>query len=389
LKEGWNTIQVALELTAGKAFLSANGGEAVALPLQLDVSDYVCYVTAFADSDAYMDEFYVVSTLDAEVYTGETQKEEELPNPGVTLTLNETIDINFYTPTGMDHTGFTAKVYLEGKELDADSYTMTVAKDGRLRVRYCFNSNKMFQELTVQFFDANGNPATKARTMGVRSYVEAVLAKSTDATVRATLIQMLDYGALSQTLKGNDLDNLANSIITAELRAEVENYNWPASTETATETSGTKDASGFSVSLTLNETIDINFYTEAENLANGRTVKVLRNGKATDDYTLDLMEDGRYRVRYSVQSNLMCDVISVQIVDADGKAVKEARSMSARAYAQIILESNAYDALNKAAMVAMLNYGTLAQISSNSKADYANRYVTEEMQDVLFGYWKK
>ena len=267
--------------------------------------------------------------------------------------------------------------------------SIDVAKDGRLRVRYCFNSNKMFQELTVQFFDANGNPATKARTMGVRSYVEAILAKSTDATVRATLIQMLDYGALSQTLKGNDLDNLANSIITAELRAEVENYNWPASTETATETSGTKNGSGFSVSLTLNETIDINFYTEAENLANGNTVKVLRNGKATDDYTLDLMEDGRYRVRYSVQSNLMCDVISVQIVDADGKAVKEARSMSARAYAQIILENKAYSTLDKAAMVAMLNYGTLAQINSNSKADYANRYVTEEMQQLLENYWKK
>ena len=288
----------------------------------------------------------------------------------------------------MDITGLTAKVWLGEEELDASRYSVA-EDDGRLRVRYGVNSNKMFQDVTVQFFDADGTPVTKARTMSVRTYAETVLGRSTDVKTRTLLIQMLDYGALSQIKKGNDLDNLANNIITDTLRAEVEGYSWPASSGTAAETSGTKNESGFSASLTLNDTIDINFYTEKANLENGNTVKVLCNGEATDNYSLELMDDGRYRVRYSVKSNRMCDLISVQIVDANGNPVKEARTMSARGYAKTVLEKGTSPVLDRALLVAMLNYGTLSQLyKDNGTTDYANRFLTAEMLQLLADYWK-
>ena len=71
LVDGWNTIEINLTLTEGKATLSANGGEEKPMALNLSTGDYVCYVTAFAETEVYMDEFYVVSDLDAVAYTGE------------------------------------------------------------------------------------------------------------------------------------------------------------------------------------------------------------------------------------------------------------------------------------------------------------------------------
>ena len=335
------------------------------------------------------DEGALINYYDALV-AAEEALEEDLPNPGITLSLNETIDINFKSPAGMETDGLTAKVWLDGVELDTDRYSVE-EDDGRLRVRYGCNSNKMFEEVTVQFFDANGNAMTKARTMSIRSYAETLLGmSSTNAKTRALLIQMLDYGALAQYYKGNDLDNLANSIITPALRAEVEGYSWPESTGTAPATAGDKNGSGFGTTLTLNETIDINFYTDPANLEGGNTVKVMRNGVETTNFTLDTAPDGRARVRYSVKSNQMCDLISVQIVDANGNPVKDARSMSAREYAKILLSGTETNEVEHELLVAMLNYGTLSQLYSDNgtTTDFADRYITDDMRQLLADFWK-
>lgn len=76
LKEGWNTLSFQLELTEDKAMFSANGAEAVAIPVDMSIGDYITFVAVYCESTAvYMDEFLVVSDLDAVIVATEEDKQ--------------------------------------------------------------------------------------------------------------------------------------------------------------------------------------------------------------------------------------------------------------------------------------------------------------------------
>ena len=102
LEEGWNTIEIKLDLTHANAQFSANGSAAVSAKLNLAVGDYVCYFTVFNDTDVYVDEFMVVSDLDAVVYTGEIKEELPVYNLEATLSLKDEVSYNFYFKVSED-----------------------------------------------------------------------------------------------------------------------------------------------------------------------------------------------------------------------------------------------------------------------------------------------
>jgi hypothetical protein len=189
---------------------------------------------------------------------------------------------------------------------------------------------------------------------------------------------------------------LANSIVTDAHRAAVQSYTWPTTTAPADSAIGSTSASGLSVSLTLNETIDMNFATSVNILDGDYTVIVKKNGVVLneDSYTITKTADGRYRVRYCMNANKMCDVISVQIVNKDkSEAQYEARAMSIRNYAQLILDNAGFREIDKYLMIAMLDYGSFAQINyakanggNISTMDLANRYLTSDHRAFYQGY---
>lgn len=74
LQQGWNTIVFDLELTNGKASFQLNGGEAMAMPVNLEAGDYVCYATFNGRREFYLDEFMVETYLDADVAATEEDK---------------------------------------------------------------------------------------------------------------------------------------------------------------------------------------------------------------------------------------------------------------------------------------------------------------------------
>ncbi len=76
LKDGWNTLTFQLELTEDKAMFSANGAEAVAIPVDMSIGDYITFVAIYCESTAvYLDEFLVVSDLEPVLVGTEEDKQ--------------------------------------------------------------------------------------------------------------------------------------------------------------------------------------------------------------------------------------------------------------------------------------------------------------------------
>jgi hypothetical protein len=304
-----------------------------------------------------------------------------LPKISGNLSLNETIDINYIIPSSVDMTDAVLVVKNAATGEDVP-YTVLSGLNGTTVVRYSARANHMTDEITVQVFDANGNPLTQKASMSIRKYA-GMLFNSANDTLKMMLIRMLDYGALAQINSGVTTD-LANSIITPELRAFADSYAWAEAVEVELPASS---GGVFQAYLALNETIDVTVYTAATNVAEGDKFVVKCNGVelSEDAYIVRLLDDGRYAIRYSVKSNKMNDEIYIAIVGEDG-TVKAATTLGVRIYAQKFLQ--AVPTGDQAAMIlAMLDYGAMAQIYARTNTDnLANRFVTDAMRQVLIGY---
>jgi hypothetical protein len=309
------------------------------------------------------------------------EPQPELPKISGNLSLNETIDINYIIPASVDMTDAVLVVKNAATGEDVP-YTVLPGLNGTTVVRYSARANHMTDEITVQVFDANGNPLTQKASMSIRKYA-GMLFNSANDTLKMMLIRMLDYGALAQINSGVTTD-LANSIVTPELRAFANSYAWAEAVEVELPASS---GGLFKASLALNETIDVTVYTAATNVAEGDKFVVKCNGVelSEDAYIVRLLDDGRYAIRYSVKSNKMNDEIYIAIVGEDG-TVKAATTLGVRIYAQKFLQ--AVPTGDQAAMIlAMLDYGTMAQIYAGTNTDnLANRFVTDAMRQVLIGY---
>ena len=397
LKSGdWNNFSFQLDLDAETpvAELYVNGTKVADVPVNADIGSYVCWLDINTNSVMYVDCVYVDDNDYVEVPetpADPVENQAELPKLSVSLTLNETIDINFFINPEYVTGGNRIVVRKNGEILDESKYTLRTTADGRYRVRYCSNADKMSDIISVQVVDVNGKPVTQERVMSARGYARERLNNSlASQDEKRLLMAMLDYGTLSQLYQSDDAVELANRYVGEELREFLGATIWPTVNEAQDVITGNKTSSGFGIDLTLNENIDVNFYTEPENLAGGNRVKLLCNGVelAESKYTLALMGDGRIRIRYSVNANRMCDMISIQIVDANGDPVKAARTISVRAYAMTLLNDTTTDAKTARLLIMMLDYGTLSQMFMNTNAltTRANNFVTEEHRKVFDGF---
>ena len=88
-----------------------------------------------------------------------------------------------------------------------------------------------------------------------------------------------------------------------------------------------------------------------------------------------------------MNADKMCDVISVQLLDANGQPVYPARALSIRNYAQLRLANTKAPDMEKRLIIAMLDYGALSQLCVDSNAtDLANRYVTDADRALFEGF---
>jgi len=389
LVDGWNTLTFALDLTNGTATVTLNDKTAN-IPVNTDIGDYVTYVYLMNNnaSSVYVDDLLVMDT-DAPITPKKEEPKPQLPRPSISLTLNESIDMNFYLKKADIGEDFTLVVKRNGEVLEEGRYTLTETADGRYRIRVSINADRMCDEITVQAFDLEGKAISQERTESVCTYVKLRL-KNAGAPVeeKAALIRMLDYGTLAQmAVAGGEVENPANGVLTADERALLDGITFPEATAAADAAVGTKAGSKFSVSLTANETIDMNLYIAKTDMKDGYTIQVKRGGKVltAGQYQLSETADGRIRVRVSVNADKMNDVIEVQVMKADGTAAYEARSLSVRHFVTMRLNNASASATEKAMMIALADYGTLVQMAAAAKSgttvtDPTNRYITAEQR---------
>ena len=150
------------------------------------------------------------------------------------------------------------------------------------------------------------------------------------------------------------------------------------------------------LSLSLAENIGVNFYLNISSdvLADANAKVVFtREDKTTVTFTMAQVKasakvvEGKtlYRLSVPMAARQMMDVISGKVILGNQTEI-ELVSTSVQDYAKVILENkdNKYSAQAVAAVKAMLNYGTAAQMNFKNKVDQpANAILSEEDRNVV------
>lgn len=389
----WNNFSFQLDLDAEipVAVLYVNGTKVADVPVNTENGRYICWLDITTSSVMYVDCVYVDDNDHVEVPESPaepTEKLADLPGLSANLTLNQTIDLNIYVPKNLVTEGCQIMVRKNGAPLSASQYTVT--DKGTM---FCITHNtlpiNLYDIIGVQVVDAQGNPVSREALTSVRGYARTRLNNPLiPENERRMLIAMLDYGALAQLYVNADAGELANRYLENEKghRDIMQNIPWPDTQETEDYFQST--GGYFSVNLTLSETIDINFFTDAANLENGNRVQLKVDGKVVSENRYTVTKVGQqYHITYSVFANGMCDAVSIQILDANGNAVSPEGGMSIRSYSMKLLESSDSNEYLRRMIIMMLDYGALAQIySGNASNKIANYFITEEQRAVFENY---
>ncbi|MBR4020693.1 MAG: hypothetical protein IKI99_05215, partial [Firmicutes bacterium] len=181
--DAWNnfTFQLDLDAATPVAELYVNGTKVADVPVNTEIGDYVCWLDINTNSTIYLDCLYVDdndTVVVPEEPAAPVADQAELPKLSVSLSLNKTIDMNFYINPEFMADGNKVVVRKNGVILAESAYTFGLHTDGRYRVRYCVNSDKMKDIISVQVVDADGEPVTQDRVLSVRSYARERLANS-------------------------------------------------------------------------------------------------------------------------------------------------------------------------------------------------------------------
>jgi len=383
--EDWNnfTFQLDLDATTPMAELYVNGEKVAYVPVNTDVGDYVCWLDLNTQSVMYLDCLYVddndfVVVPEAPEAPAETQA--DLPRPDISVSLTQSVVMNFYVRNEWLPEGYQFVVKRNGKILNESQYTVKPA-GVEMRVSVSINANHLGDVYSLQVVDAEGNPVTQDRVMSVRSYVRLRLNNPLASEYeRRVFMQSLDYGALAQLAMNANAVDMANRYLEEEDRVLLDSYVWPEPTGEADAATGSYAESRFSVTASLQDTVVLNFYIATSEVKSGYGFKILCNGTQLTqdkDYTVTIVGQ-EYCISVPRYANQMCDIISAQLVDANGDAVYNARALSLRHYVRLRLDNvNTGDA-EKRVLIAAMDYGALAQLAMNNKAtNLANRYITE------------
>lgn len=115
LKDGWNNLCFNLELTEDKATFSLNGAEDVAIPVDLDIGDFITYIGVFGKSSVFIDELLVQSTLN--VVLTATQEDKDAAN--VVIEQIKNMDANDATAVKAARDAFEALTQVQRDLVDS------------------------------------------------------------------------------------------------------------------------------------------------------------------------------------------------------------------------------------------------------------------------------
>ena len=232
---------------------------------------------------------------------------------GYTLSLAGDVGVNFW-------------FNIDDKYLDNDNYILftvngqeqtvkvseaaSTSNSDYLAFRCGVAAKEMSDEITAQFFLADGTPLGDAYTYSVREYANYILTHDSYSQYAKTLVKaMLNYGASSQKHFGYNTSALANAILPEDERVP----------SIATPNNITFDAfdTGYlnpeKVSLVLNSTVSLKLYFNKTD-AQGKVFKI-------GDTTLRTITSGSYLVVYvdNITAMQFCSLVTIDVYQNNAK----------------------------------------------------------------------
>ena len=304
----------------------------------------------------------------------DVSKLNELRVSAASVTLQSNLQANFKVNINLfENAGYSAPYMtftLNGQTTTVDK---PVEDDGNYVFRFSdIAPDKMNDTITWNLYATKDDePAYATGEYSIATYCKNLLDKSTDSDseLRTLLVDMLNYGAASQTYTGYNIDNLVNAVLTAEQKG------WgtpdtPALEDklnTAAKTVDDATATWIGAALRLTDRVEMKFILNTNSI-DGLTVKftdstgdVVYATVASD--TFERRAAGGYYVYFDgFDASQMREVVYVTAYNGD-TAVSNTIAYSVETYAyakQNSTVSNLGDLVK-----AMMKYGDAAEAYKN------------------------
>lgn len=294
---------------------------------------------------------------------------EELKFSGASLTLQDNLAINFKASSML----FGQRAYtdpyvifsLNGKEVKVDEYM--VVDDSYIFSFENIAPNQMNDKVTATLYAKyrGGEYASEPRDYSVSDYAYNMLSKSTDdslAKFRTLLVDLLEYGAVSQIYTEYKTDNLVNASLTEEQKAwgTKETREYKDVLDAAYETIDNPTATWKGAGLNLKDRVEIRLSVAVEDIE-GLTVKV--KSESGGEWTIpstefEVADIGRYNVYFNgLNAGQMSENVYFTVYNGDG-AVSNTVCYSVESY--VYKYQNSEDTNLAELVKAMMRYGDSA-----------------------------
>ena len=299
--------------------------------------------------------------------------------------LNNNLGINYYIPKdevdGFDEFRLVIKKQVFDGAGSSFSWTETTLSnyseatvDG---VDYlCFGyygiaAKEMGSELRATLYMKRDGVqySTTVDIYSVAEYAYNRLNKSSDDRLKTLLVDMLDYGAASQTYLKYNTSNLVNAKLTSAQRAYGSEMPQPVSNELLISVEG-NTAHFYGKSLILGNNVEIKYYMTFDNGKPADSVKLVLSYTSIDgkEYTKvvkasDFVYESKYKAYSasidSIGAKDMSCVVTAKIYDGD-TLIGDVCKYSIETYVYNRLQKSTDENL-KAAVIAMYRYGKSAE----------------------------
>ena len=316
MQQGWNKLvfEVDLDVAAtANATFSLNGSAPVAMPVNLNIGDYICFVTVMCSDEIWVDSFLLEDDQDAKVPGTEPEEPvETFDIAGTTMTLGNDLALNFMVKTtDVTGEGWYAEI-AHGDKVTTIAQSEWVVSGNYTRISYNgLAAKQMVDEVVITIYDAKGNELA-SKTDSIRSYAMRMFGKSKPA-FDTVLADMLNYGAAAQVQFNYKTDDLANGQMTEAQKA--------LATEAVEMSNIRETAAGYlGTTLELESNILLNFFYSADFVGKTATVSYTDHYGVAHNYDVEIIASGTYG-KVSVDKLVISDC-SVRItVTVDGAAV--------------------------------------------------------------------
>ena len=211
--------------------------------------------------------------------------------------------------------------------------------------------------------------STTVDIYSVAEYAYNRLNKSSDDRLKTLLVDMLDYGAASQTYLKYNTSNLVNAKLTSAQRAYGSEMPQPVSNELLISVEG-NTAHFYGKSLILGNNVEIKYYMTFDNGKPADSVKLVLSYTSIDgkEYTKvvkasDFVYESKYKAYSasidSIGAKDMSCVVTAKIYDGD-TLIGDVCKYSIETYVYNRLQKSTDENL-KAAVIAMYRYGKSAE----------------------------